>query len=312
MPYSSPAPQPRRLVEHFPLSFVAWPVGLVISLALVVGAWGLRVAIGVVAAVACGLLAWHQFIPPAGFALDAGGRVALGFYLFIVATEIAIIRWMQRANAALAVEREMSARLAQTRELLFRELQHRVSNNLQMVSALLTLQKKQVTDGAARAALDEAARRLGVIGRISRQLYDPAGADLAMGEFLDELTGDVVEASGHRGVERFVAVSSDVKLTSDTAIPLALIVAEAVANAIEHGFDGRATGRVDIRLDRVAHDRVRLEVEDDGHGLPDGFATSATPSLGLSIASMLAGQIGGTFSLSPGASGTLVRLELPA
>lgn len=340
MSKTSSALYPRRLVERFPLAYVPWPAGVAISGALVAAAFAIRAALdsalppgfpyltffpvvlvsaflfgsrtGTATAIACGLLAWYYFIPPAGFAISAATGVALAFYVFIAATQIAIIHWMQRANRALALERETSARLAQTRELLFRELQHRVSNNLQMVGGLLSLQKKQVSDATARAALDEAARRLGVIGRISRQLYDPAGADLAMGDFLEELTGDVVEASGHRGVERFVTVSSDVVLTPEAAIPLALIVAEAVANAIEHGFAGRATGRVDIRLDRVAADRVRLEVEDDGNGLPAGFAIDATSSLGLKIASMLASQLGGAFTLTPAAGGAVARLDLPA
>lgn len=78
-----------------------------------------------------------------------------------------------------------SARLAATRELLFRELQHRVSNNLQMVAALLTVQRRKIADPEAKLALDEASRRLGVIGRISRQLYDPTGAGKDLPAFLD-------------------------------------------------------------------------------------------------------------------------------
>jgi two-component sensor histidine kinase len=65
--------------------------------------------------------------------------------------------------------------LADTRELLFRELQHRVSNNLQVAAGLLTMQKRQLTDVSEKTALDEAAGRLALIGRISRQLYDPSG-----------------------------------------------------------------------------------------------------------------------------------------
>lgn len=139
---------------------------------VIVTAFLLGVRAGGITAFLSGLAAWYWFIPPAGFGLDEGTGVALLFYIFITATEVTLVHWMQRANQHAIIEREANARLAETQTLLFRELQHRVSNNLQMVAALLNLQRKQMKDAEAREALDEAARRLAVVGRISRQLYD--------------------------------------------------------------------------------------------------------------------------------------------
>ncbi|WP_442880050.1 DUF4118 domain-containing protein [Aurantimonas sp. A2-1-M11] len=86
-----------------------------------------------------GLAAWYFFIPPFdSFGLTGGSLLALAFYVFIVAVDIALIHWMHVALDRLTIEKEATARYANERDLLFRELQHRVSNNLAVVSALLT------------------------------------------------------------------------------------------------------------------------------------------------------------------------------
>ena len=330
-----------RMIERFPLTGFSQSLALMITVLAVGAAYLVRVALdpvlpqgipfltffpviiavaflfgarlGVLATVLSGIVSWYYFLPPVhAFALTGRGAVALGFFAAVTGTQIALVHWMTSSNRALIVEREANARLAMTRELLFRELQHRVSNNLQMVGALLTLQKKRVTDAEARDALDEAARRLGIIGKISRQLYDPAGGGKGLAAFLDQLAGDVIDASGRSGVVHSVAAADDTTLGPDAAIPLALIVAESVANAIEHGFEGRERGTVAIRLNAMSADRLALEVEDDGIGLPSGFSLDDQRSIGLQIAAMLAEQLGGRFSLSPAdGQGAVARLELP-
>ncbi len=268
--------------------------------------------LGLFAGAVCGLLAWYFFIEDRfSFAIGSGAVLALGFYALVIGTDILIIHWMQCANANLARERERNRVLAETRELLFRELQHRVSNNLQVVAALLSLQKRQVTDDSARSALDEAARRLGVIGRISRQLYDPSGDARDVRALLEPLCADVIDASGRQDVRVRVIVADGEELTPDAAIPMALIVAESVANAIEHGFAGRDGGTIEVELVRDRQGAITVEVRDDGHGVPDGFAIDRQSSLGLRIAAMLAGQLRGSFDLVGGA-GTTARLVLPA
>lgn len=267
---------------------------------------------GVFAGVACGVLAWYGFIGDRySFVLSGSGIVAMAFYILVVTTDVAIIHWMQRANRKLAHERERSRALAETRELLFRELQHRVSNNLQVAAGLISLQKRHVRDEDARAGLDEAARRLGLIGRISRQLYDAGGSARRMRDFLEPLCNDVIEATGRSGIRCNVIVDDEALLSPDAAIPLALIVAESMANAIEHGFAGRDQGVIDVELSRDGTAQVRIEIRDDGHGLPEGFDIDASGSLGLQIARTLAGQLEGSFELVRG-NGATARLILPA
>lgn len=280
--------------------------------AVIITSFLFGVRLGAASAALCGVLAWYFFVEPRmSLELTTGAAFAMGFYVFVVATDLALVHWMQSANAALARERETSAALAETRELLFRELQHRISNNLQVTAALLALQRKQLSDPEARGALDQASRRLELIGRISRQLYDPSGQALTLLPFLDTLCRDVLDASGRSDLALSVVGDADARLEPDAAIPTALIVAESVANAVEHGFAGERSGRIEVRVDRGADGKLTVSVEDDGHGLPSGFDHSAGTSLGLRIATMLARSRGGTFDLS-GIAGTRAVLTLPA
>ena len=257
------------------------------------------------------LAAYFLIAPVGSFGIGGQAALAVVFFAGTAAMMIFLIHWMQRAYARLEKERRLSAALAENRELLFRELQHRVSNNLQVVAALLALQKKGIADPDAQLALEEASRRLGLIGRIHRQLYEPSGARIGMAPFLRELAADVIDSAGRAEARLEVEADEAVDLRSDAAIPVALIVAEAIANAVEHGFAGRDAGTVRVTMARADGGGAVVEVADNGVGLPAGFDPEATASLGLRIATMLARQLGGRFELSNG-EGAVARLTLPA
>lgn len=270
---------------------------------------------GMLAALLCGLLAWYFFLPPAfSFALPGRSVLALAFYGAVVAVDIAIIHWMQRANRRAVEERELSrqlaierGRLAERTELLFSELQHRVSNNLQMIGAVLSLQLRTVEDPAARRSLTEAAGKLQLIGRIQRQLYDTSGEQVPVDVLMHDLATDLVAASGKPGIRCSIKVMPGMRLPPDSAIPLALIMAESIANATEHGFAGREQGEIVIELKRNGH-AIELSIRDDGIGLPAGFNLDQTTSLGLKVAKSLATQLGATYRISAADPGTLVQL----
>lgn len=265
---------------------------------------------GVLAAVICGIAAWYFFTPPVNTAkFSADLILPFGFYTLVVAIDILLVHWMQAANRHLVAERERSRMLAERSETLFRELQHRISNNLQVVGGLLSLQRRNVTEDRARAALDEAARRLGLIGRIHRHLHDPSGDQLRLGQFLRQLCADLVDTAGRPGISCTVGGDETIVLQADAAVPVALITVEAISNAIEHGFANRTWGTIVVDIARRA-DAIELTVTDNGEGLPEGFDLATNQSLGLRLMQMLARQLGGAFSLV-GANGTMAKLILP-
>jgi two-component sensor histidine kinase len=267
---------------------------------------------GTLSAIVCGVLAWYFFIPPV-HTFDFTGRtlVALGFYAGVVAVDIGLIHAMQRANQRSSRLAADQRRLAERTELLFSELQHRVSNNIQMVGAMLSLQQRQVADPMARLVLADASTKLQLIGRIQRQLYSTSGEQVPLDVFLRDLMADLFAAESKPGIVHRIDAEPGILLAPDAAIPLALIMAEGIANAMEHGFANQETGMIVVSLAR-RNGATELCVFDDGAGLPANFDLQHSESLGLKVVRSLAGQMGAQLSIgkrSP--SGTALRLVLP-
>lgn len=269
---------------------------------------------GIASAVLSGLAAWYLFVEPHGsFGWSRGAATAMLFYSFIVSVDIFLVDLAQTSAARAIAERERNRQLAETRALLFDELQHRISNNLQVIGSLLSAQKRRVTDEQARAAIDEAANRLTVVGRISRELYRPDGGQSDMAEFLGRMSEAVFDASGRSDVACQMDIEPDLTLAADRAVPLALIFTESLSNALEHGLPDHS-GTVRVAMQRRGDDRICLMVEDDGHGLAPDFTLDASPSLGLNIARQLARQLGGDYSLTSaeGGKGTRAVVDIAA
>lgn len=264
---------------------------------------------GILAGVMGLVLAWYFFVPSVGFALGTGASVALVLYAAVVATSLFLIHLLQRANARAQAARRISQRLAETRETLFRELQHRVGNNLQIVSSLLSLQKRKLTDPESIAVIEDAADRIGLIGRIQRELYSTEGEPLHMAAFLVRLVENGLESAGRADVSYRMEVPEAFRLTPDMAIPSALVVCEAVANVLEHGLPDRP-GTIVIKAVAVP-DGIEIAVIDNGRGLPADFIVDEDHCLGLKLACALARQCGGHFDLVSASGETRAVLFLP-
>ncbi|WP_330898163.1 sensor histidine kinase [Sphingobium sp.] len=268
---------------------------------------------GLLAALLSWLLARWFFIEPRyelGFAQGVFG--ALFFFICVVLIDIGIIYLMQRANRLLREQRERSFRRYEVSDAMFHELQHRVSNKLQIIASLLTLQKRTVTDPDAKKALEGAALRVGMIGRIGRALYDPDRGGLGVAAFLEQVGHDIIEASGAANVRLIVEAEAGVEFGFDAGVPIALIIAETISNALEHGFQSKGHGSIHIRVQRGEGASLLVTVADDGRGVAEDFDAADSPSLGLKIATTLARQLNGSYSLYPGERGSVARLRVEA
>jgi two-component system, sensor histidine kinase PdtaS len=220
-----------------------------------------------------------------------------------------VIGSLKTSRDRLVTERERYARLAESRDLLYRELQHRVSNNIQIISGLLLLQSQGVGDRGAKRALSEASGRIGLIARIQRQLHGQEGERAPFHSFARELLTAAIAASGAAEV-RLEIEGGEEPLHAEQATPVSLVLLECVNNALEHAFaaDG---GLVRVSLAREGPRHV-LTVIDDGCGLPDGFDLETSGALGLKIMRAMAGQLGGAFSMTREPKGVACRLHFPA
>ncbi|MET0241770.1 MAG: DUF4118 domain-containing protein [Sphingobium sp.] len=268
---------------------------------------------GIAAAALSWLGARYFFVEPIhslGFAPGVLG--ACIFFTLVVGVDLLIIHLMQRANRLVLAQREQSLRRTELRDAMFQELQHRVSNKLQIIASLLTLQRRTVVDPDAQKALDEAAMRVGMIGRISRALHDPDRQGLGVAAFLEEVGRDIIEASGAPNVRLVIEAEQGIDFASESGVPIALIIAETISNALEHGFRSSGNGTITIGVRRGEGRTLIIVVTDDGCGLAGDFDAGRSSSLGLRIAVTLARQLNGTYALKPGPSGTVARLEVDA
>ena len=263
---------------------------------------GLRPAI--LTAVLSGLTAWWFWIGESGFDWSIATAVALGFYAFVVAVDIFFIDGMMSATRRLRAEVERNAALAQSRDLLLREVQHRVSNNIQVVSALLSVEARSAVDPGARRTLANASARTSLIARIQRSLADADQQTTAFETLARAVADDALKAAGREDVSLEIA-GDGVVLSAEEATPVVLIMLECVNNALEHAFPDRS-GRIAISLADDGTSRTLL-VLDDGVGASEADV-AAGGSLGLRIIHALARQLDGEWSLLNADPGCMARL----
>lgn len=266
---------------------------------------------GLVVGAVCGVIAWYAFITPENsLALTPGSVLALAFYALIIGTDVLFISAAKRALRKRQAAELRATALAHARSLMFSELQHRISNNLSTVAALLRLQGQAVADETARQALIAAQTRIRSISMLQRRLHSPDMQMLDGAEYLSAVLRDVVEVTGAGNVDLQVR-ADPVGLPHDTAVPLGLIASELAMNAIEHGPSADGQVHIAVTLAADAPDRggataARLEIADRGPGLPQGFSLERTESLGLIVARQFAVALDGVLDLVTGPRGGAV------
>jgi len=270
---------------------------------------GARPAIAVT--VLSGIAAWVLFMGPASNGqITPSAIVGIGFYLFVAAIDISLIEMLHRVVQRQREQRAELARAVDMRESMFKELQHRVANNMQFVAAMLGMQQRQVEGTPAAAALEQAGARLRAMSRAHRLLYDPANADRMIGPLIEELCHDLLEATGAKNIVIRVE-TPDVRMPIDRVLTLSMVITEAITNALKHAYpDGRA-GTIRVTLEKLPNDQMALIVADDGVGMKPGANVTQTHSLGMRIARALAQQVRGELSLSPLNPGTALELRFP-
>jgi two-component sensor histidine kinase len=198
-----------------------------------------------------------------------------------------------------------------TKDATIREIHHRVKNNLQTVAALLRLQARRIESPEGREALEEAVRRVGTIAIVHETLSQAFDEFVDFDEVADRLRVMVAEVSSRGAVVRSAREGSFGTITAEVATPLAMVLTEALQNAVEHGF-GDGPGAITVTA-RRAPGRLLLTVDDDGAGLPVGFDLATSTSLGLSIVrTLVESELAGRLEVGAGpVGGTRVEVELP-
>jgi len=206
------------------------------------------------------------------------------------------------------VENELKQSLAE-KDVLLKEIHHRVKNNLQIISSLLNLQSRKIKDRNARSSFLESNNRIQSIATLHEQLY--RAKDLSridFGAHIRNMTNHLLRSYGVRNGDISVEIDAgQVYLSINTAIPCGLIVNELVSNAIKHGFAGRAKGNIKIGFGKDGEKYV-LTVANDGERFPEDVDINDSATLGLELVTSLAKQLKGSVGMSSG-DVTEFRLE---
>jgi PAS domain S-box-containing protein len=230
------------------------------------------------------------------------------------------LRQLKELNADL--EQRVEQRTAdltatlQEREVLLQEVHHRVKNNLSVITSLMEMQARLLSDGGGRHALEECQGRVHAIALIHEKLYQSRNyADVPFAEYIRGLANDVFQATGvSQATVSLTLAVDDVAISVDKAIPCGLILNELITNALKHAFPNGRAGTIRVELTKVENRRLRLCVTDDGIGLPNEFDMREAKSLGLRLVRTLAGQLEGTLTVGENAGetgGTRFELIFP-
>jgi PAS domain S-box-containing protein len=195
-------------------------------------------------------------------------------------------------------EERVLAALAE-KEVLLKEIHHRVKNNLQVVASLLDLQAQTIDDEQARLLFGESRNRIEAMSLIHEKLYRSKDlAKIEFKEYVDDLTENVFAL--HKDWKERVALRTDIRgvsLDVERAIPCGLIINELVTNALRHAFPGREKGTVTVGMHSAADGMHTLSVSDNGTGFPEGLDFRNTKSLGMQLVISLVAQLGGDIEL---------------
>jgi len=197
------------------------------------------------------------------------------------------------------VENLLKASLKE-KEILLREIHHRVKNNLQVISSMLRLQSASISDESIHEIFNDAQNRVLTMSLVHEKLYkanDFSSVDIC--EYINDLVDSI--ASSHYFDKEKVQININVQPTSinlDTLIPIGLIINELLTNSLKHAFHDRKKGRIEILFKKDINARLMLCVSDDGIGIPDNLEIEEITTLGLRLVQTLVTQINGELSIS--------------
>jgi PAS domain S-box-containing protein len=197
------------------------------------------------------------------------------------------------------------------KEVLLKEIHHRVKNNMQVITSLLSLQSKSITDEQALSVFQDSQNRVKSMALIHETLYQSKDLSrINFAEYLQKLVAHVSRSYRIRPEAVRISINvDDISLPIDMAVPCGLIINELASNSLKYGFPADARGEVNITFGRAGSHYI-LRVSDTGVGLPKDFDPISGKSLGMKLVNMLTGQLCGELECRNGV-GTTFEIKFP-
>jgi two-component system response regulator len=185
------------------------------------------------------------------------------------------------------------------KEVLIREIHHRVKNNMQIISSLLNLQSRQVQDETILEVFRECQNRIRTMAFVHEKLFRSKDlSKINFSEYIEDLVVHLFQTFQiNSGRIQFKPELENIYLDINTANPVALLVNELVSNALKHAFPGGRKGEIQVHFASLENKKIKLLIKDNGIGFPKGLDFRKAETLGLQIVMSLVGQIEGTIDL---------------
>jgi two-component sensor histidine kinase len=197
------------------------------------------------------------------------------------------------------------------KEILLKEVNHRVKNSLQLVASLFGPQRAVIKDPDARRQFQEAGRRITTVAQIHQRLYQDSDVDrVSLDKFLGDLCADLNSVLNQDGRIRIECEASPCHLPTEQIIPLALIANELITNAFKYGYAPQSQGVIRVSCAQSA-EHIKLSVADEGVALPDDFDLAKLNGLGMRMIQALAQQLRAEFKVVSGQAGKSFELTVP-
>ncbi|MES2680144.1 MAG: sensor histidine kinase [Bacteroidota bacterium] len=213
-------------------------------------------------------------------------------------------------NLQISAQKQLIEQALKDKEILIKEIHHRVKNNLQIITSMLSLQIAKVNDEKTGLILRDARQRISSIALTHQMLYQKENlSNINLGEYIERLVRQVEYLMPSSNVKLITAISTQgSRLTIDNAVPLGLLINEMLTNAYKHAFPENAKGEVTVTL--VEHEKTfTLAISDNGIGLPTDFDSTERKTLGMELIYILAEQLDSQLTIE-NVTGTMFTLQI--
>lgn len=201
-------------------------------------------------------------------------------------------------EALLKSEEQLRASLGE-KEILLKEIHHRVKNNLQVISGLLDLQAHHISDPTGREIYKESQNRVITMALIHEELYRSVNlSQVDFADYIQNLCENLMVSYGADGDRIVLDIKAEkIEMVVDTAIPCGLIINELITNSLKHAFPGERRGKISLFFKQLKDREFQLTVSDDGVGIPEDVNIYKTSTLGMQLVTVMVEQLGGTIKV---------------
>ncbi len=234
--------------------------------------------------------------------------LVISIFYFLFSSKVKLNRKLRLKNDEVKEKSDQFESALVEKEILLREIHHRVKNNLQLVSSMLYIQAQYMEDKKIKQFIDRSHNRIASMALVHETLYNNKNLNrINFQEYLIKLINAIYSSFDFSSQEICYDIeANNIFFNIETAIPLGIIINELVYNAFKHAFKGQKTGKIIIEVSKQSSTLGTLRIQDNGIGIPKPIKEKKKSSYGLQLANLLVKQLSGTMDIDSSKEGTII------